>query len=426
MIKKNYHTHDAHRYHCLRFNYRVMFFITALMSTFCPAFLFWGWGFWCYLDLVKVNTVMSIFITSIMAGFFLIRLFRYPGVNTLAYMIPTVTVTYGILFGVLLIFRLDYSRPVIITSYIFILVSCWIIYYLGVKYGKVKYSIIPVGNYQSLCAMNSVQWDILHTPELSLNFGDAIVADFCSSELTSEWQRLLADCVLSGIPIYHSNKIYESLTGRISVELLYENEIGSMNPSLIYLSFKRLIDLFIVITTFPILLPLMVITAILIRLESAGPIFFMQNRVGLGNKNFVMYKFRSMYSNQYLGDATFAQKFDVRVTRVGNFIRKYRIDELPQFFNVFKGDMSLIGPRPEQRFFVEKFEHELPFYMYRHILRPGISGWAQVMHGYSADTDSTRIKLEYDFFYIKNVSLWLDLLIVFKTIKTMLTGFGSR
>jgi len=124
--------------------------------------------------------------------------------------------------------------------------------------------------------------------------------------------------------------------------------------------------------------------------------------------------------------AQFAQANDMRVTRVGKFIRKTRIDELPQFFNILKGDMSLIGPRPEQRTFVEQFEKEIPFYAYRHVVRPGITGWAQVTQGYAADADETRIKLEHDFYYIKNFSLWLDILIVLKTIRTMLTGFGAR
>ena len=121
-----------------------------------------------------------------------------------------------------------------------------------------------------------------------------------------------------------------------------------------------------------------------------------------------------------------AQLGDSRVTRIGNIIRKTRIDELPQFWNILKGDMSLIGPRPEQKVFVDQFIQEIPFYDYRHIVRPGISGWAQVTHGYAADTEQTQIKIEHDFYYIKHFSFSLDVLILFKTLKTMLTGFGAR
>lgn len=425
-MNNSYYPYGGRWYDLVRFNYTIMFFFTSLVSTLLPAFLFWGGGFWSFLDDVKINSLLGIFITCITAGFCLSRVLCYPGVNALSYMIPTVTAVYGILFGVLLLFRLEYSRPVIISSYILALVFCWLIYYLGERSGKVKYSIIPVGNYQKLCALTDVEWNILHKPNFSLFCGNAVVADFHSSDLTSEWQKLLTDFVLLGIPIYHSKTIYTSLTGRVSVEQLYENDLGSAIPSLFYFFLKRLADLLIVIVSLPFLMLVLLIVAILIKLESPGPVFFKQKRVGLGNKDFVMYKFRSMHDSSLLDNACFAQEVDKRITRFGHVIRKYRIDELPQFFNVLKGDMSLIGPRPEQRFFVERFESELPFYMYRHMVRPGISGWAQVMHGYSADTDSTRIKLEYDFYYIRNFSLWLDLLILIKTIKTMLSGFGAR
>ncbi|WP_122970232.1 sugar transferase [Aeromonas dhakensis] len=426
MMNNSYYPYGGRWYDLVRFNYTIMFFFTSLVSTLLPAFLFWGGGFWGFLDDVKINSLLGIFITCITAGFCLSRVLCYPGVNALSYMIPTVTAVYGILFGVLLLFRLEYSRPVIISSYILALVFCWLIYYLGERSGKVKYSIIPVGNYQKLCALTDVEWNILHKPNFSLFCGNAVVADFHSSDLTSEWQKLLTDFVLLGMPIYHSKTIYTSLTGRVSVEQLYENDLGSAIPSLFYFFLKRLADLLIVIVSLPFLMLVLLIVAILIKLESPGPVFFKQKRVGLGNKDFVMYKFRSMHDSSLLDNACFAQEVDKRITRFGHVIRKYRIDELPQFFNVLKGDMSLIGPRPEQRFFVERFESELPFYMYRHMVRPGISGWAQVMHGYSADTDSTRIKLEYDFYYIRNFSLWLDLLILIKTIKTMLSGFGAR
>ena len=170
----------------------------------------------------------------------------------------------------------------------------------------------------------------------------------------------------------------------------------------------------------------MLITAIVIKLESDGPAFFIQNRVGQGGKEFRIYKFRSMGKDSEKHGAQMASANDMRVTRVGKFIRKTRIDELPQFFNVLKGDMSLIGPRPEQKVFVDQFEQEIPFYNYRHIVKPGITGWAQVTHGYAGDADETRVKIEHDFYYIKHISYSLDILSVFKTVKTMLTGFGAR
>src|SRR5690606_10378363 len=147
--------------------------------------------------------------------------------------------------------------------------------------------------------------------------------------------------------------------------------------------------------------------------------------MGRGNKPFTVHKLRSMYDGATNGEQ-FAGENDPRITRVGRIIRKYRIDELPQFINILKGEMSLIGPRPEQPSFVEQFDQQLPFYMYRHGVKPGITGWAQVRQGYAADVDATREKIEHDFYYIKHCSLFLDAFIVLLTIKTLCTGYGSR
>ena len=176
----------------------------------------------------------------------------------------------------------------------------------------------------------------------------------------------------------------------------------------------------------PLLLPVCLIVAGLVRLDSPGPALFVQHRIGKGNRVFRMYKFRSMrpHDDDNLVPQ-FADQDAHRITRLGAFIRKFRIDELPQFFNVLKGDMSLIGPRPEQPGFVEKFEDEVPYYSYRHIVRPGITGWAQVNHGYATNTESTREKVEHDFYYIKNLSPTLDFLVTMRTLKTIATGFGA-
>jgi lipopolysaccharide/colanic/teichoic acid biosynthesis glycosyltransferase len=170
----------------------------------------------------------------------------------------------------------------------------------------------------------------------------------------------------------------------------------------------------------------MLIIALAIRIDSRGPIIFTQERVGEGGRVFNMHKFRSMTHDADQTAAQFAMAGDKRVTRVGAFIRKFRLDELPQFWNILIGDMSLIGPRPEQVGFVEQFERDIPYYSYRHLVRPGITGWAQVNHGYAADHEETRKKLEHDLYYVKHFSFWLDVLIGFKTIGTVTTGYGAR
>jgi exopolysaccharide biosynthesis polyprenyl glycosylphosphotransferase len=255
---------------------------------------------------------------------------------------------------------------------------------------------------------------------------NGIVADLHSYDLTDEWQQFIANKTLQGIPVYHHRHIRESLTGRVKINHMYENDLGSLLPSYNYMVVKRFLEIALILVSIPITIPIILITIVLIKLESSGPVLFMQQRVGVGGKEFIIYKLRSMSKDSESNGAKMASKSDMRVTRVGKFIRKTRIDELPQFWNIIKGEMSLIGPRPEQKFFVDEFDNTIPFYNYRHIVKPGITGWAQVMHGYAADEDETKIKVEHDFYYIKHFSFTLDLLIVFKTLHTMITGFGAR
>jgi len=189
---------------------------------------------------------------------------------------------------------------------------------------------------------------------------------------------------------------------------------------------KRCLDLFILLITAPLIIPLAIVTAVLIKLDSKGPVFFTQKRVGQLGHTFTMYKFRSMTTDSEKDGSKFARENDYRITRLGKFIRKFRIDEIPQFINVLKGDMSVIGPRPEQATFVELFNDEIHQYDLRHMVKPGITGLAQVQHGYVSSKRGTEMKLNYDLFYIRNYSIKLDLMIIWKTIKTILTGFGAR
>ena len=173
----------------------------------------------------------------------------------------------------------------------------------------------------------------------------------------------------------------------------------------------------------PIAIPIILIFAVIIKLETPGPAFFLQERVGLHGKYFKVIKLRSMGVNAEKNGAQWATKNDPRVTKVGAFIRKTRIDELPQLFNVLKGDMSLIGPRPERPMFTAQFNEEIPGFIDRLQVKPGITGWAQVNGGYDI---TPKEKLELDRYYINNMSFWLDLKIILKTIKVCLTGDGAR
>jgi exopolysaccharide biosynthesis polyprenyl glycosylphosphotransferase len=171
----------------------------------------------------------------------------------------------------------------------------------------------------------------------------------------------------------------------------------------------------------------MVVTAIAIKLESPGPVFYRQERVGYNSKTFKVNKFRSMRTDaEKDGKPRWATANDDRVTRVGNLIRLVRIDELPQLFNVLSGDMSLVGPRPERPFFVEQLTNEIPYYAVRHSLKPGVTGWAQVRYQYGSTIEDSQQKLQYDLYYVKNHSLFLDFVILFETVGVVLTGKGAR
>jgi len=236
-------------------------------------------------------------------------------------------------------------------------------------------------------------------------------------------------CKLQGVPIITGIKFYEELTGKILVE--------KVNPSWIIFSDgfkqnrlsrmgKRVLDLLLSLTGLVVSLPLTLASALIIKLESPGPIFYSQERVGTRGKTFKVHKFRSMRSDAEKDGPVWASQNDARVTRFGAVIRKYRIDEIPQIFNVLKGDMSFVGPRPERPVFVEQLERNIPYYALRHYVKPGITGWAQVFYPYGASEEDALRKLEYDLYYIKNLSLTMDLWIIFQTVKTVLFKKGSR
>jgi sugar transferase (PEP-CTERM system associated) len=241
-------------------------------------------------------------------------------------------------------------------------------------------------------------------------------------------KRLLA-CKLSGIRVQQGTDFYEKITGRIPV--------SRVNPSGIFLSdgftvgrwtgmTKRVVDIAFSLLGLLVSLPLTLLSAIIIKLESKGPVIYVQERVGQQGAVFNILKFRSMYQNSEKDGAVWATKNDPRVTRFGQFIRSVRIDEIPQMVNVLKGDMSFVGPRPERPFFVEKLAEDIPFYNIRHCIKPGITGWAQVCYPYGASVADSLRKLEYDLYYMKNISAVMDILIIFKTIKTVLFKIGSR
>ena len=193
------------------------------------------------------------------------------------------------------------------------------------------------------------------------------------------------------------------------------------------LQLQNIYSFLIALVSLVLSLPIMLLVALGVKLTSTGPVLFRQNRVGLNGKIFTIYKFRSMVVDaEATTGAVWAKKNDPRVTPVGAVLRKTRLDELPQIFNVLRGDMSIVGPRPERPEFVTVLSEQIPFYRQRHVVKPGVTGWAQINHKYGDTVEDTIIKLEYDLYYIKNLSPSLDLYIIFDTLKVMLfSGHGQ-
>ncbi|WP_426101866.1 TIGR03013 family XrtA/PEP-CTERM system glycosyltransferase [Massilia sp. TSP1-1-2] len=238
----------------------------------------------------------------------------------------------------------------------------------------------------------------------------------------------LLDCKLQGIKVTDAANFFERESCQIRVDSLQPSWLvfgGGFDQSFIRTFMKRGFDLICSGGILLVAFPVMVVTAIVIYLEDRSPIFYQQERVGLDGHSFNVLKFRSMRNDaEKGGKPQWAAQNDPRVTRIGNFIRKTRIDELPQILNVFKGEMSFVGPRPERPYFVEQLIEVVPYYNVRHSIKPGITGWAQVRYGYGASADDALQKLQYDLYYVKNNSLFLDILILIDTLKVVLFRSG--
>lgn len=241
--------------------------------------------------------------------------------------------------------------------------------------------------------------------------------------------RPLLQLKFAGVKVEDAHSFNERISGRILLEHLSPSWLilsDGFRKSRLLVTAKRTADILMSGIVLLLALPVMAIVSAAIWLETGRPIFFRQNRVGLRGREFEILKFRSMRQDAEANGPEWAANDDGRITRVGRFIRKLRLDELPQIFNVFRGEMSLVGPRPERPYFCQMLEEQTPFYVLRHSVRPGITGWAQINYQYGASIEESKTKLEYDLFYIKHLSILLDLAILFETAKVVLYGRGAR
>lgn len=378
-----------------------------------------------------LNSTVGAALASAIGLLLLRRIDAFPGIRSYAFILPTLATCYGIALAVIFGLRLSYSRTVLSGSFVMAVLTTFALVYFAERMKRLMFYVVPGGDVETLCVIKDVQWERMEEPVLPTLPHAMLVADF-RYDHDDQWERLLAHVAINGGIVYHSKLLRESLTGKVTIEHLSENSFGSLLPNLAYRKIKRLLDLAVCVMLSPLLFFPMLCIAAMIRMDSKGPVFFRQQRVGYRGEVFEMIKFRSMRP-RVVEDSVSAARHDAmtradddRVTRIGRFLRRTRLDELPQIFNIVRGEMSWIGPRPEAVPLSQWYDEEIPFYSYRHIIRPGITGWAQVQQGHVTDLDAVNEKLAYDFYYVKYFSAWLDIVIALRTIPTMLGGIGAK
>ena len=354
------------------------------------------------------------------------RLDAFPRVTlqgNLGYVAPVAAVTYSTIAVFLVLLRSDYSRVQLFGSGILAVLWMAFVAQLRARYLVRHYAVVPTALIGAMPDLPNCRWLDFDAVQARAVRIDAIVADL-GPDLSEMQISALAGAAIAGVPVLDRRYILESLTGRTPLGGLTPNEFGSLLPSRQYLVVRRAIELALTMLFLPLLLPLLAVVALAVRTDSRGPIFFRQMRVGRRGRAFPMVKFRTMYEG--VAGPSFTRNSDPRVTRVGNFLRRYRLDELPQLINVLRGDMSWVGPRPEALPLDQQYVREIPHFALRGIVRPGVTGWAQINQGYAHEPEAMRSKLEYDLFYLKHCSLWLDVVIVLRTFAVVVGGAGAR
>ena len=365
----------------------------------------------------EVGVLVGLTLLAHLLAFFATdRMARYPGREAWGLAAFNLLLFTILLLAVLALGRLYYSRAFLLlaTSLAFPLLLLYL-HHLP----PVRLALLPGGLADRLRGIaKGVR------PIEDLEEAEGVVADL--HHLDPRALPLLAEASLRGLPILHAALVYEGYTGRVPLE-------GSYGEGLLVLSegnrglypyFKRPFEVGLVLLFAPLILLLGLLVALLVYLDLGRPVLFAQERMGLGGRPFKAYKFRTMRGAPREG--VYAGAEADRITPLGKLLRKLRLDELPQLWNVLRGEMALVGPRPEQKVLAEKYAEEIPSYMLRHVVRPGLTGWAQVHHGYAEGLEGTIEKLSYDLYYVKHCSFWLDLRILVRTLWVILTGFGAK
>ncbi|WP_038071199.1 sugar transferase [Thermus scotoductus] len=343
------------------------------------------------------------------------RMARYPGQEFWGLAGFNLLLFTLFLVAVLAMGRLYYSRSYLLAATLLAFLLL-LLYLRGLP--PMRLALLPGGVADGL--LRALGREL--PPLRGLEGVEGVVADL--HRLDPKALPLLVEAAFRGLPILHAANVYEGYTGRVPLELaeglfaLAERDRG------LYPLFKRAWEVGLVLLLSPLALLVGFLVALAVYLDLGRPVLFAQERVGLGGRVFRVYKFRTMRGLPREG--LYAGSEADRITPLGRFLRRFRLDELPQLWNVLRGDMSLVGPRPEQKVLVDAYSQEMPLYALRHVVRPGLTGWAQVHHGYAEGKDGAWEKLSYDLYYLKHFSLWLDLRILVRTIWVVFTGFGAK
>lgn len=408
--------------------------VTVLLGIVTPLLAYWA----AFPSLIKDSGIARLTIAlsvaaTVIAVAALTRMVRYPGVSHAGTILPAFGSTYGVVLAVLLIVREPYSNTILFLCFVG---SVGVQFAISARLrdsANPMHYLVPGGRIEAISKVRGCNSQIWSSPDAPLPPGALVVADL-HFDHSDEWERRMAQAALNGIPIFHYKQVLEALTGRVQIDHLSENILGSLIPSNGYHGIKRAVDLTVAVLLLPLLIPLALVVALAIKLDSPGPVFFRQQRVGFRATRFYVLKFRTMRDasapqgddNRDGIEASKTNIDDERITRVGKWLRRTRIDELPQVWNILLGQMSWIGPRPEALSLSQWYEGDIPFYVYRHIVRPGISGWAQVNQGHVTEIEDIHTKLQYDFFYVKHFSYWMDIIIAVRTVAVILNGFGAK
>lgn len=368
-------------------------------------------------------TVLSIVISR--------KLIPFPGMSAVSVVLPSFAFAYGITLIVVLALRLDYSTVLLTATFLCSVIVQSFLITIANRTNSASYFLVPGGRIDRLINQTEFFATELQAPDVPSGSNVVIVADLHFSH-SDAWERKLAEAALSGVPVYHYKNIMEDITGRVRIDHLSENSFGSLMPNVAWVNFKRIFDLILCLVAIPIVLAPLLLVAVLIKFDTPGPVIFKQARVGYRGKVFNVIKLRTMRVQQAQPNPVDSRSSartevnDIRITPIGRFLRRSRLDELPQIINILRGEMSWIGPRPEALPLSKWYSEEIPFYAYRHIVRPGITGWAQVNQGHVTDLEDVNEKLQYDFYYIKHFSYWIDIYILFRTVGIVFSGSGSK